>query len=108
MMKVMLKKCCPFSSPDRIGRMDSRMDTAPRRPDPGEERDFLLVEIEGQQAEPNRQWARDKDQEDAQYDRRNVIELKSEGVARRPSMTNMMICASQVMPSWKRLIASFD
>lgn len=81
------------------------MDTAPRRPTHAT-KVISSVEIEGQHAEPDGDRPGEQDQEQAEQHRRQRDDVEFRSAASRPSITNMMIWASQVMPG-KRLMASF-
>ena len=107
MMKVTLKMSWPRGSPAISGRMREQQRDRAAQADPGDEGRLLALEAERPEAEPDRDRPRHEDQEDGERQcPAAAICGNSDGVAKRPKTTNMAICASQVMPSWKRRSAS--
>ena len=88
--------------------MESRMDTAPRRPTQARNVISRWLKSKGNRQSQTASGRATKMRKRPSTTAGMAIEGKSDGVASSPSITNMMICASQVMPSWNRLIAILD
>ena len=90
-----------------MGRMASRIETAPRRPTQATKPVSRWVYSNGSRHSHTASGRAMKTRNTASAIAGRAICGNCDGVASRPSTRNMMICASHVMPSWKRRIEVF-
>ncbi|MNL32668.1 hypothetical protein D3C87_1545330 [compost metagenome] len=103
-MKATLKKSSPFSTPLKSGMIASRMETAPRRPTQATKPISCWVKSKGSRLSQTAMGRATKMRKSARPIAGRRMAGNCDGVASRPRTRNMMIWASQVSPSLKRMI----
>jgi len=99
MMKTMLKYMSPFATPPSPGRIASMIDTAPRRPTHPVKAFSRHLKRNGSRHSQTASGRAISVRTNARMIAGIATAPNSDGVARRPSVKNMPICASQVMPT---------
>ena len=98
-MKAMLNSSRLFGSPPRIGVKASRIETAPRRPTQDRKAVSARGNLKGRSVSVTAAGRAMKIRNSANITAGTRMTPNWLGVANRPSTRNMMICASQDMPS---------